>query len=179
MKNERMNRHDNSRRVLTYFGSLCLGLAVFAGTASLGAKEESSSIASAGDSTGVLSARGISSTNSSSTDSSLAAAGGDTAAGTDDDQGRQRKAAPTPGQQDQGDTDPSAAERADQDSVMHVGRVIGSIPVVSKSGQPAISRAAGGLGLGDPCSCDQDCAAVGDQCNLVQCIVRSICSGNP
>ncbi|MCH8243262.1 MAG: hypothetical protein IH897_11730 [Planctomycetes bacterium] len=67
---------------------------------------------------------------------------------------------------------------ADEDRAMHVGRVIGSTAVPMDRGQGA-SRAGGPLGLGDPCNCDEDCdAGLGDQCNIVQCIVRGVCSGD-
>ena len=113
MKSDRVNIRDDSRRVLTYFGSLCLGLAVFAGTASLGAKDDLSSIASAGDSREALRAPGLSSTTvSSSKDSVLAAGRGNTATPNDEWPGRQRKAAPVPGQPDQDSSDPPAVELA-------------------------------------------------------------------
>ena len=67
---------------------------------------------------------------------------------------------------------------ADDGRVLHMGRVVSSTAVSTSRGQGA-SRASGTLGLGDACSCDEDCdAGLGDQCNIVQCIVRGVCSGD-
>ena len=64
------------------------------------------------------------------------------------------------------------------DEVRHVGRVISSTAVATNS-DVGSSRGGGTLQLGDPCSCDQDCdPALGDQCNIVQCVVRSVCDGD-
>ncbi|MCH9002178.1 MAG: hypothetical protein IIC02_06355, partial [Planctomycetes bacterium] len=60
--------------------------------------------------------------------------------------------------------------------VLHVGRIISATPVARKGGSPS-SRAASHLQLGDACDCDEDCdPSLGDQCNIVQCIVRSTCT---
>ena len=72
--------------------------------------------------------------------------------------------------------DAEKVKPVDDGRVVHVGRVIAGTPVPTKGGLVAASRAAGSIPIGVPCSCDQDCAAVGDACNIVQCIVRSFCS---
>ncbi len=132
---------NNLRRVLTLFGSLCLGLAVFAGTASLGAKDESASIASAGDSSDVRLARGISSEDFLLTDSasvaSSAASSSEAETTNDENLGRQRKAAPSAGQQDQDGTDPPALE--DVDSWLVTG-VVATVPTGSGRGSAGPAR---------------------------------------
>ncbi|MCH8148019.1 MAG: hypothetical protein IH987_08510, partial [Planctomycetes bacterium] len=83
---------------------------------------------------------------------------------------------------------PDAAERrrsSDADTVeavetrVHFAKIIGSSPV-SSAGNAGASRAAGNGQLAEICSCDEDCdASLGDQCNIVQCIVRGVCSDDP
>ncbi|MCH8149100.1 MAG: hypothetical protein IH987_14145, partial [Planctomycetes bacterium] len=75
--------------------------------------------------------------------------------------------------------DAKKATPVDRGRGAHVGRVVGSTPVATNRGAGA-SRAAGGLPLAAECSCDEDCdASFGDQCNIVQCIVRGVCSDDP
>ena len=91
---------------------------------------------------------------------------------------RQRKMVSIPGPNQQG-ADPTSVEMVSEDTVLHVGRVIGANLVATKGHTAATSRAAGSTPIGDECSCDEDCnAADGDDCNLVQCIVRSTCTGD-
>ena len=154
------------RRFLLPVASLCLGLVVFAGTASLADKDESVL-------PGVPVASGESDSASGTTTSLT-----EYLAKHEQDSGRERKLAPTAGLPSQDSTDPGAVELDGEDRVMHIGRVMSSTPVPS-SGNAAASRAEGGLALGVECDCDQECdgAAPGaDACNIVQCIVRSVCS---
>ncbi|MCH7994304.1 MAG: hypothetical protein IIB57_07655 [Planctomycetes bacterium] len=166
MMKESTQKFGGLRRFLLPVASLCLGLVVFAGTASLADREDS-----------VLQGVSVGSVGSDSALSSSAASISEFRATNVTTPNRQRKVAPTGGQQSQGGTDPVAVEMDEEDIVRHVGRVISSTPVPS-SGNAAASRAAGGLAIGSPCSCDQDCAASGDQCNVVQCIVRGLCTGD-
>jgi len=74
-------------------------------------------------------------------------------------------------------TDFDGIEMGPGDRHIRQARIISSSPVGSGGGSAARG---GGLALGDPCDCDQDCdPAAGDQCNLVQCVRRSTCTGNP
>ena len=69
---------------------------------------------------------------------------------------------------------PAPTAQPGEVDVVHVGRIISATRVAVK-GPSVSSRAAGTLGLAAPCNCDEDCdPGLGDQCNLVQCIVRGL-----
>jgi len=117
-----------------------------------------------------------------------AESGGNVASTDTDSAGGASAPAPAPTRERQplnAPLQPDATERLrhqDGDTVeavetrVHFVKVIGSSPVAS-SGGAAASRARGGLPLAAECSCDEDCdPGLGDQCNIVQCIVRGICT---
>ena len=108
----------------------------------------------------------------------LAARGGDVSAEVDQSPDRPTPAKPAATMDRLRTTDSKRVVEFSDDGVRHVGRVLSSTAVASAGGGGS-SRAAGILGLGDPCSCDEDCdGSLGDRCNLVQCIVRGVCTGD-
>ncbi|MCH8150006.1 MAG: hypothetical protein IH987_18845, partial [Planctomycetes bacterium] len=160
-----MNRHVR-RGWRPLFGALTIGVVAF-GLSLQGAPAE--------DGTDLLVNSGAESVGAAATTSNS-----NNAVSEEARKERQRKLAPAPGENGTGDgSEPPALEMIVEDTVMHVGRVVSGTRVATKGGEASTSRAAGSLLLGDPCSCDEDCAPAGDDCNLTQCILRSFCTDDP